>query len=151
MTCPITLALITQGNIRRGSIDLLEGLDLDFLHVRRNSALGSFDGDLFFDDTNYDDMQAEYFPQSVSSISDMGPRYSSGGGMDPMTGGHKNDLGAGDYLDRRGAPYQQQSMYNPYTGAHMGMGDIDMSAYDAVAESLHNYQTHGVSNSNGYS
>jgi hypothetical protein len=46
-------ALIAKTHGRRQSIDILEGLDLDFLHVRRNlGGPGSFDGDMFFD-TSY--------------------------------------------------------------------------------------------------
>jgi hypothetical protein len=46
---PPTTALIASSSGRRQSIDLLDGLDLDFLNVKKHFG-GSFDGDLFFDE-----------------------------------------------------------------------------------------------------
>lgn len=141
-------ALITQGNIRRQSIDLLEGLDLDFLHVRRNSMMGSFDGDLFFDEyggeegvPGVDNMGA---PRSHSFDMRLAPgdgRFPSQPLMDASQQG-KRDPSAQDYQNMmRGG--MAQSMYNPFQPPVQLGGEVDMSEYDAVAASLHSFQASG--------
>jgi hypothetical protein len=102
------IALMQQNHGRRQSIDLLDGLDLDFLHVRRNSNGfgGSFDGDLFFDDT-YDlppSHPTESFRPAMDNIM-----------TNPYDQMHRGDTGS-------------------FGGAFEGAANlVDMSEYDAVA------------------
>jgi hypothetical protein len=110
--------MTTRGGSRRQSLDLLDGLDLDFLHFRkgagaggsggRRNSSGSFDAsDLFFDDAFSADvggpgdaMAARYFAQSLDPTL-QGP---SGGGS-----GSSSAQGGGMHR------------YDPF-GAHQGHG-----------------------------
>lgn len=106
------LALIAGNSGRRQSIDLLDGLDLDFLHVKKNFG-GSFDGDLFFDDLGGDAND----PFKLFSTDDAQPVSKS----------------ATQSSQARSAPGQ-------YSAGVDGGGQVEMSEYDAIAASLQSFQ-----------
>ena len=115
-------ALISNSHGRRQSIDLLDGLDLDFLNVKKGFG-GSFDGDLFFDELDGGTTEPEDPFKLPLSLGEDSARGNTG-------------LQATTIPARARSTSGQQFAVN---------GEVDMSEYDAIAASLQNLQhPHGV-------
>jgi hypothetical protein len=110
-------ALIAGSSGRRQSIDLLDGLDLDFLNVKKHFG-GSFDGDLFFDELESGGGPDDPFKLPLGYSAEEAPRGPQG--LPPA---------AAPSNRARSSSGQQ---FN-------GGGQVDMSEYDAIAASLQSF------------